>query len=148
MRMRFPNLWFSGDKIWRDFWYQVYNFLLPRCVIHQCFLCSVFTVSVDRFGATRNGGNVCNLTVVHDHGLTWIKALWSKTTRQKSALRIVPNTTRNKAFCHNRRKANEQDIFGFSKYADLAFTSSGFKTGRSRWASLESMKRPKLIKRP
>ena len=56
-------------------------------------------------------------------------------------------STRNKAFCYACRNANKKGLLNFSKYGDEAFTTQGSPTGRSCWRSLESMKRPRLIKR-
>ena len=55
-------------------------------LVNLGFLCSVFTIGVDPFETTQNGGHVCNLKIVHNHEMTWIKALCSKTMHQKSSL--------------------------------------------------------------
>ena len=49
-------------------------------------------MGIDQFKTTQNGGNVCNLKVVHNHQLTWINLLWSTTmyASTKLSAKIVP----------------------------------------------------------
>ena len=56
----------------------------------------------------------------------------------KDFLWITVCTTRNKAFCYTCREANKQRFLSFSKYADVAFITSGFNNWKK---SLEKFRK-------